>query len=178
MTETSSPPTIIVVHPKEKRSKCSVEPLRGVTGFAFWKFPRRGPEPLTGYVRLGFDGPLLSPADGERGLLILDATWRLAERMEAEFADVPVRSLRPWKTAYPRVSKIHDDPTAGLATIEALYAAYVQSGRPTVRLLDQYRWKDQFLELNSELLQTDTASGRQSSGSTGHQSSNLTSPRD
>src|SRR5690606_26974484 len=51
-------PTVIVVHPKEKRSKCSVEPLRGRDDFIFWTYPHRGPEPLTGYVRLGFGGPL------------------------------------------------------------------------------------------------------------------------
>ncbi len=72
------PPTIIVVHPKEKRSKCTVEPLRGREGFSFWKFPNRGTESLDGYVRLGLGGPELSADDADSGLLVLDGTWRLA----------------------------------------------------------------------------------------------------
>lgn len=149
-----SPPTIIVVHPKEKRSKCSVEPLRGCDGFRFWTFPLRGPEPLAGYVRIGLGGPQLTLAQQDAGLLFLDATWRLAQRMEPEFTALPVYSLGGWETAYPRTSKLFDDPAAGLATIEALFAAYVQTGRPTDSLLDAYRWRDSFLQRNSRRLPT------------------------
>lgn len=145
-------PTVLVVHPREKRSKCSIEPLRGTPGFVFWRFPRRGPEPLDHYVRLGMGGPLLSPADNAAGLLLLDGTWRLAARMERDFLEVPVRSLLPWKTAYPRVSKLTEDPTAGLATIEALFAALVQMGRPVTGLLDSYRWRDEFLSANADFV--------------------------
>ena len=140
------PPTIIVVHPKERRSKCSVEPLRGRAGFVFWKWPRRGPEPLEGYVRLGLGGPVLSREDANRGLLVLDGTWKLTAKMEPDFAELPVRSLPShWQTAYPRVSKLTEDPAAGLATIEAIYAAYVALGRDPAGLLDQYHWRDDFL---------------------------------
>lgn len=142
------PPTIIVVHPKERRSKCSVAPLRGKDGFVFWKYPNRGEESLGNYVRLGMDGPLLSEADAEKGLLVLDGTWRWAEAMEQDYEDVPVRSLPVWETAYPRVSKTFDDPQAGLATIEAIYAAYVSLGRETVGLLDEYHWAEEFLQRN------------------------------
>lgn len=143
------PPTIIVVHPREKRSKCTVEPLRGREDFVFWTFPRRGPESLGGYVRLGLDGPLLGDDDAESGLLVLDGTWRLATRMEAEFEAVPVRSLPVMQTAYPRVSKVFDDPIGGLATIEAIWAAHRLLGRPLDGLLDGYRWGETFLEKNA-----------------------------
>lgn len=146
------PSTVIVVHPKEKRSKCSVEPLRGQPGFEFWKFPVQRSGPMNGYVRLGIGGPKLTPQDSVSGLLVLDATWKLAEPMEQAFADVPVRSLNSWKTAYPRTSKLFDDPSEGLATIEAIYAAYRQLGRPTDGLLESYHWKNQFLELNKEFI--------------------------
>lgn len=147
-------PTVIVVHPRENRAKCSVEPLRGRSDFIFWTFPKRGPEPLTQYVRLGLGGPLLTAADSETGLLLLDGTWRLAEKMEAQYQDIPVRSLLPWQTAYPRVSKIFNDPSAGLATIEALFAALAQMGKPTAGLLDHYHWKDEFLARNADLLRS------------------------
>ena len=142
------PPTIVVVHPREKRSKCTVEPLRGRDGFVFWKFPQRGPESLVGYVRLGLDGPLLGPDDAENGLLVLDGTWRLATRMEADYSEVPVRSLPVMQTAYPRVSKLFDDPAEGLATIEAIWAAHRLLGRPLEGLLDEYRWGAAFIERN------------------------------
>lgn len=147
-----TPLTIIVVHPKEKRSKCTVEPLRSHPDYRFWKYPARGSEPLAEYVRIGLGGPLLTPAQQQNGLLFLDATWRLADRMAADFADLPVFSLQPWETAYPRTSKLFDDPAAGLATVEAIYAAFVQSGRNPAGLLDQYRWRDDFLSRNAARL--------------------------
>ena len=147
-----SPPTIFVVHPKERRSKCSVEPLRGRDGFVFWKFPRRGPEPLDGYFRHGLGGPQLTTADAPNGLLILDGTRRYAATMERDYANIPIRSLGPWQTAYPRTSKLFEDPAAGLATIEALVAAYAQMGRPMDGLLDRYQWRDDFLKKNSNLI--------------------------
>ena len=146
------PPTIIVVHPKERRKKCTVQPLRGRDGFVFWNYPHLGAQPLDGYVMLGLAGPNLSQADAGCGLLILDGTWRLASSMKREFAGVPVRSLPSWKTAYPRVSKLFEDPAEGLATIEALFAAYTILGRDTAGLLDGYHWAERFLELNRPLL--------------------------
>ena len=142
------PPTIIVVHPREKRRKCTVEPLRGRAGFVFHNFPRPLEIAPAEYVRLGLGGPLLGPADADRGLLVLDATWRLVAPMEQQFAAIPVRSLPPWKTAYPRTSKLFADPSSGLATIEAVYLAYLLLGRPTEGLLDDYRWGKEFLRLN------------------------------
>lgn len=145
------PPTIIVVHPSEKRSKCSVEPLRGQTGFVFWSFPKRGPESLDGYVRLGIGGTPLTAQDYQQGLVLLDGSWRWAVEMEKSYQDLPVRSLGPWETAYPRRSKLFVDPVEGLATIEALYAAHCQMGRDVEGLLDSYYWRTDFLEKNDEL---------------------------
>ena len=142
------PPTVIVVHPRERRSKCTVEPLRGRDEFVFCTFPSTAPVELGKYVRLGLGGRLLSAADSELGLLLLDGTWRLAARMEPFYSHVEVRSLPPTQTAYPRKSVVYPDPNEGLATIEALYAALRILGRSTSKLLDQYHWKDEFLKLN------------------------------
>ena len=146
------PPTIIVVHGKERASKCTVHPLRGRAGFEFWKHPLRSIPPLGNYVRIGMGGQLLSKADAERGLLVLDGTWHLAGRMAFAVRDVPLRSLPDWKTAYPRKSKTRSDPAGGLATIEALFAAYTILERSTAGLLDGYFWADEFLRLNTDRL--------------------------
>ena len=143
------PPTLIVVHPREKRSKCTVECLRHRPGFEFRTFPVTPIPDLRNYVQLSMLGPELSDADAEKGLLVLDGTWRLAERMAPFFEKVPPRSLPPWQTAYPRSSKNFPDPHGGLATIEAIFAAYRALGRDTAGLLDDYHWRDKFLKLNA-----------------------------
>ena len=95
-------PTVFVVHRSERRSKCSIEPLRGQPEFVFRAFPARwntkpGDQELSddfvNYVRLGIGGPLLTPADADRGLLLLDATWRYAAQMEHSYRGIPVRGL-------------------------------------------------------------------------------------
>ena len=145
-----APPTVIVVHPRERRRKCTIRELRQRERFVFCNFPRM-PYVLEGYLRLGFGGPLLNEADASSGLLILDGTWRHVQSMERMFADIPVRSLPPLRTAYPRTSKVMADPQDGLATIEALYAAYRLLGRETTGLLDHYYWAEEFLAKNQNL---------------------------
>jgi pre-rRNA-processing protein TSR3 len=145
--EPAHPITVIVRHPRENPRKCSILPLRGRPDLLFRTFPT-GPMPLEGYVRLAAEGPELSAADASCGLLLLDGSWRWAEAMNRAFLHVPPRSLHGIRTAYPRVSKQGTDPDNGLATIEALVAAYRILGRPTAGLLDHYRWTDEFLRLN------------------------------
>jgi pre-rRNA-processing protein TSR3 len=144
----SVPPTLLVVHPRENRRKCSLEPLRGRCDLRFVVFPPSAPVDGERYVRLTVDGPPLSADDADRGLLLLDGNWWRAESMNRPFLHVPSRSLRGFKTAYPRSSKRRDDPSDGLASIEALYVAYRLVGRPTDGLLDGYRWRDVFLAAN------------------------------
>lgn len=143
-------PTVIIVHSKERRSKCTVAPLRGDQRLQFFRFPRR-PDDLSGYVRLGMTGPILSSADASSGLLLLDGTWRWADQMEATVAEVPTRTLPSLRTAYPRVSKVFHDPQEGLATVEALFAALAILGRDTTGILKNYPFAEEFLRLNPQL---------------------------
>ncbi len=144
----ASPITIIVRSPHENPKKCSVLPLRGRPDLLFLTHPVGERPPLEGYVRLAAEGPPLTAADAECGLLLLDASWRRADAMTQAYADVPPRSLTGYRTAYPRVSKRGDDPDNGLATVEALYLAYHILGRPTAGLLEHYRWAEEFLREN------------------------------
>ncbi|MCS6849547.1 MAG: hypothetical protein NZ700_00080 [Gemmataceae bacterium] len=143
------PPTIVIRHPHENPRKCSILPLRGRPDLIWFTFPPTTPLSLEGYVRLSAAGPELTPADRACGLLLLDGSWRWAAVMARQFADVPVRSLHGWKTAYPRASKLGTDPENGLASVEALFAAYHILGRPTTGLLDHYHWAEEFLRLNA-----------------------------
>jgi len=145
----SYPPTIVVRHPKENPRKCSILPLRGREDLIFLGYPLKERPALEGYVRLAAEGPELSAADVDRGLLLLDGSWRWADAMIRDFADVPPRSLRGFRTAYPRVSKHGTDPDNGLASVEALFLAYHILGRPTAGLLEDYRWREDFLRLNA-----------------------------
>ncbi len=144
-----NPPTVIVRHPRENTNKCSVWPLRGRADVLFLPYPVSERPDLTGYLRLAAEGPPLSAADAGRGILLLDGSWRRADGMTRDFADVEPRSLSGWKTAYPRVSKLGTDPDNGLASVEALYIAYYLLGLPTGGLLDHYRWAEAFLAANA-----------------------------
>jgi pre-rRNA-processing protein TSR3 len=62
--------------------------------------------------------------------------------------DPPRRRLPPLATAYPRKSRVFEDPERGLASIEALYAALALLGDVRPELLGSYRWAREFLRLN------------------------------
>jgi len=145
----SFPPTIIVRHPKENPRKCSVLPLKGKPDLLFFGYPVKNPPRLDNYIRLAAEGPALSMDDADKGVLLLDGSWRWAEQMTRAFEHVPPRSLRGYESAYPRVSKLGTDPDNGLASIEALFLAHHLLGRPTEGLLDHYRWREEFLKRNN-----------------------------
>ncbi|MCP3921889.1 MAG: DUF367 domain-containing protein [Desulfobacterales bacterium] len=142
--------TIIVRHRKERKQKCSVQPLTKKDGFQFVSFPNETAENISSYMRLSTEGPLLSKSDSNKGLLILDCNWRYIPDMEEIYGDVTARSLPYFKTAYPRCSKDNTDPDEGLATIEAIYIAYCILGYGTKGLLDDYYFGNEFLKINRE----------------------------
>lgn len=142
-------PTIVIRHRRENLKKCSLRGLEKRKDFAFYSYPIRDLPPLEGYVLLAADAPLvLSEADAEQGLLLIDGTWKLAEKMLQVLSLPPSivrRSLPPAiETAYPR----RQEEPHGLASIEALYAAYLLTGRNPEGLLDGYYWRELFLEKN------------------------------
>jgi pre-rRNA-processing protein TSR3 len=141
-------PTTVIRHPKEKIRKCSLRFLherpemtflRGNPGFVF---------DATGFTLLAVDAEPLSTKDNERPLLLLDSTWRWLPQLLACVSGKPIHRSIPGnvRTAYPRISKVFEDPEAGLASIEALYLARKLLGDDDPSLLDGYHWKDQFLQ--------------------------------
>lgn len=148
--------TIILRHKRENLKKCSLRGLETREDFQFFSYPDPVLPDLTGYLLLSMEGKPLSTEDSAKGLLILDGTWRYAEKM---FQNVPAiqaletRSLPAgFRTAYPRKQEDCAEPERGLASIEAIFLAYHLLGRSTEGLLDGYHWKTQFLEKNPSLL--------------------------
>ena len=139
--------TVVIRHPKERLSKCSLVPLHGRPDITFHKATAKFRFDADGYTLLTPDAPVLSAADAERPLLLLDGTWRYAAQLEACLTGNPVRRSLPTDlvTAYPRKSKLFDDPETGLASVEALYAARRLLGDDDPSLLEGYRWKEEFL---------------------------------
>ena len=141
--------TVVIRHPNENLAKCSLTPLHGRPEIEF----------LTGEGDMRFDAT-------DYIVLAVDFAGHLAGRCRP--AAAPARPLlgavaethRPGlphagvyrslpdavRTAYPRVSKMHKDPAAGLASVEALYLARKLLGDDDLSLLDGYYWKDAFLE--------------------------------
>ncbi len=148
------PKTIIIRHKKERKSKCSLQPLVEHKDMDFYTYPHNLPEIPNNYIRLDVNAPVLSRQDAEQGLLLLDGTWKLVEPMNKRYAHIPGRSLPILKTAYPRVSKVFNDPDGGLASIEALALSYFILGKEWQSLLDGYYWKNQFIELNQDFFNT------------------------
>ncbi len=140
-------PTTVIRHPKERIAKCSLRFLHDRAEMTFLRAKPGFRFDATGFTLLAVDAPVLSPADAGRPLLLLDSTWRWLPQLMACVTGTPVLRSIPGnvRTAYPRVSKVFDDPAAGLASIEALYLARKLLGDDDPTLLDGYHWRDPFL---------------------------------
>ncbi len=144
--------TIILRHRKENLRKCSLRGLEERKDLLFLRYPLLEPLHICNYLLLTLEGPILSEKDKDLGIFLVDGTWKYAAAM---IRSLPIdlqkntRSLpKGIKTAYPRRQTHCSDPDCGLASIEALYAAYVITKKDPKGLLDLYHWKNEFLEKN------------------------------
>lgn len=164
---------ILIRHYKERVSKCSLQPLYGKPGYTFIKGRPDYSYNAHGHIILSVDAPELKPEDlyiekeeadacipyvsesvaeemkqGRRPLILLDSTWRLLPQLQAGLQGKCLYRSIPGgvETAYPRISKLSDDPMGGLASIEALYLALRCLGDDRPEILSEYYWKDAFLE--------------------------------
>lgn len=145
------PTTIILRHRKENLKKCSLRGLEGRPDLTFLTYPWEQPQPdLSHTIVLTLDAPPLTIEDKGHPLFFIDGTWRYAEKMVASLNPPFLKRSLPThiRTAYPRRQDDCADPARGLATVEALYAAYAILGRDTHGLLDHYHWAEEFLLLN------------------------------
>ncbi len=150
------PKTLVIRHRRENLKKCSLRGLEARKDFSFYTYPLKSCPLLTGtYVVLSGEGVELSEKEKECGLILLDATWRYVESMEKNLPflkNLERRSLPSYvQTAYPRRQNDCPYPQRGLASLEALIAAYTILGRKREELLTHYYWAPQFLEKNPQL---------------------------
>ena len=141
-------PVVVIRHPKERISKCSLRTLHDRPEITFYRAHKTFTFDATGHVLLAVDAPTLSPADAGCPLLLLDSTWRLLPSVQSHVTGEPILRSIPEElahTCYPRASRFGDDPTRGLASVEALYLAKRLLGEDDPSLLDGYHWKDEFL---------------------------------
>lgn len=143
---------VIIHHRRENLKKCSLRGLEKRSDLHFYTYPKDSVPPFTGLILLSFEGEPLTLADKDRGLVIVDGTWKLAQAIykntpglhELERRSIPLQ----FTTAYPRRQDDCEDPERGLASVEALFVARKLQGRDTAGLLDDYYWKEKFLALN------------------------------
>ena len=139
-------PITVIRHPKERRSKCSLRPLEARAEMTFHRARPDWLFDVSGFTILALGAPEMSPADAGRPLLLLDSTWRLLPQLEACLHGQAIRRTLPAvPTAYPRVSKLTNDPTRGLASVEALYLAKLMLGERDDTLLEDYYWAEAFM---------------------------------
>lgn len=151
-------PTIIIRHRRENLKKCSLRGLESSSFLKFLTYPNTLLPPIENYVLLSMNAPPLTQKDANKGLILLDATWKLAQKMEKvllpQLKTTQRRSLPlSFYTAYPRRQDDCQDPQKGLATLEALWIAHTFLKKPTDKLLDHYYWRSQFLEINALQIQ-------------------------
>lgn len=159
MTQFQYSPTIIFRHNRENLKKCSLVGLELRDDFLFYTYPKDIlPEGLDNYFLLSFDGPQLTKADRDKGIFLIDGTWKYAEKMQSQLQfppDIHLRSLPPMiQTAYPRRQEGCPLPQRGLSSLEALYVSFKILGKDTSNLLENYYWKEQFLRINEEFFST------------------------
>ncbi|MGE0435133.1 MAG: hypothetical protein AB7K09_02355 [Planctomycetota bacterium] len=168
-------PTLIIRHPRERIAKCSLRGLETHPAVMIVTYPKSHQpghpignipfEAIHNRLVLRLGGPPLGEADlpavREHGLLLVDGTWRLAEKIFRALDEWPGLQLHPrslpdgWRTAYPRRQTECPDPEVGLASVEALWIAHRIAGLPTDGLFANYHWGDAFLELNESNVAAD-----------------------
>lgn len=143
---------LILRDPRESAKKCSLTPLRGMSGIRFVNYSHDRRVQAGRRVLLHHEGEPLGAADRGSAILLVDCAWRrLPQVLSTIDGELLPRRLPELVSAYPRKSAITPDPVRGLASIEALYAALALLGETHPELLERYQWAEQFRALNPSL---------------------------
>lgn len=145
--------TVILRHRRENLKKCSLRGLEKRADFRFYTYPQEPLPEMPETILLTMGAPPLTREDGDKNILLIDGTWKLAATMEKSLPKGFIERSLPchFRTAYPRRQTECPDPDTGLASIEALYIAFFILGRPLDGLLEHYHWREAFFQRNPEL---------------------------
>jgi pre-rRNA-processing protein TSR3 len=150
------PRFLVIRHRKENLKKCSLRHCAKRTDIRIIPYPLKEEIlDIERYTLLDIDGEDLTSEDTAPFLLI-DGTWKYAATMCRQIPGISACKKRKipsaWRTAYPRRQTGCTDPERGLASNEAIFAVCCICGFPTHDLIDNYFWKDSFLEMNRDFL--------------------------
>jgi pre-rRNA-processing protein TSR3 len=146
----------VLIDRGETPNKCTIAPL---AGRADLRICRTLHWEVSSPVLLHPDGVCLSTVIGKgqfteppSGIAAIDCIWRrlpsMLQRLKTSPHPVYARLPDGLVTAYPRVSKVVDDPAGGLATIEALFAGAAMLGHIDPSLFSAYYFGREFVERN------------------------------
>ncbi|OFZ77730.1 MAG: hypothetical protein A3K03_02325 [Bdellovibrionales bacterium RIFOXYD1_FULL_44_7] len=143
----------VILDKGETPNKCSVAALSYRKDFQIIRVMGKNRlGPLRSAILLHHEGQCLtSISKSVSEIAVVDCVWRqldfLLSRIEAPlplFARIP----EGFRTAYPRRSVGDTDPSAGLATIEAIFVASAILGKWDASLLSDYYFGQKFVEIN------------------------------
>jgi pre-rRNA-processing protein TSR3 len=140
----------------ETANKCTIAPLIGRPDFHVTRVGRKSTlGPLKAKILLHHEGECLSTLREKYtisdGLACVDSIWRRLPRLiEMIERPLPLLAKIPngFVTAYPRKSRLYEDPDGGLATIEAVFIAAAMLGHWDETLLSEYYFSQSFIEAN------------------------------
>lgn len=144
----------VLVDKKENPRKCTIQVHKNREDFHLRYFSLPKPVPaFTADCLLHVEGEDLSTMDRSnlKSLALIDCTWRkVAPALQSVAKPLPklVRIPEGFVTAYPRKNKKGEDPSSGLATIEALFIAAAFLGIWDETLLEKYYFGKDFITLN------------------------------
>ena len=148
----------VIIDAGETANKCTIAPLSYRQDFRLLRV--KGESilgPLSSSLLLHHEGACLTDLrktlNPIQGIASIDCTWRRLPILLGRVAGtLPVLARIPdgFQTAYPRRSKRNDDPSVGLATIEAIFIAAAMLGHWDLSLLSKYYFGIAFLKLNAQ----------------------------
>lgn len=147
----------ILMDSRENPKKCTILPLRQRKDFSIKYFhEKKSTAPaFTADLLLHINGDDLSTltlGTPVQSIGLIDCNWRKLGKLLPKINPLPklISIPKGFKTAYPRRNKLGNDPSEGLATIEALFICAAFLGKWDETLLEKYYFKNQFLEINQE----------------------------
>ena len=146
----------IISRDKKIEKKCTLYPLRGRSDFSFRT--RKDPGEFSSSAVLLFpNAKALTPEHANEiknqaseksklEIVLIDSRWKKTKGILDLLPPLKKVSLEGYSTGAVRRDP---PPEGGLASCEALYLASQKFGKPDLSLLENYHFKERFIEINA-----------------------------